>query len=704
MSLPNYESYRGITKIMTWNAGCNDYVPLGQQISQFGDWASSGSAVSLSSDGQILAVGTYDADVNISNGGNVRVFKLTTQSTTLVSPAPSNMNAYQYSATIYRMTITGAVSGGTIYGSGTYRIDSNIAMAAVHAGFVSNGETKEVYIIMEFAQSYYFSITRNGITSTSFQQSEDTPYDSYYFMASPKLWIQIGNDIYGSQNEFLGFASSLSSDGTIIAVGGSGLLKTFSLSTVGKFTYTSSDTSVASIYGDIVVLNSAGTTIITASAGTTIITASSYDFFESNSSARTLTVLTAFDSATFAVPSAKTIIEAPFAITTAPTSASDGAITYASSNDAVATIHATTGEITLVSAGGPMYFTATQAATAVYAGATCYSNTLTVSLATSAFASATFAVPSTKTNVDAPFAITTAPSSASDGAITYASSNTAVATIHATTGEITPVDAGGPMYFTATQAATATYAGATRDSNTLTVSIATSLAGQTLTGNLAGKDFTGTSFAGATIQSGVSLAGATLSGVNFTGATLSGVNFAGATVTGTNFANANIVGATNLPEFSIAQKLQLLRNANNSAIGAVQFSSQLTGADINAAITSPVSAIAGASFVIKAPSYNELDEKVVTVISTDVSGNASIYIPLNDNETVKINGVAYTLDGTNVLDADSNIITFFTILNKPYRLYSGSIIGLNVSETLNSIKFAGTGLYDIFAEIFAFKS
>ena len=91
-------------------------------------------------------------------------------------------------------------------------------------------------------------------------------------------------------------------------------------------------------------------------------------------------------------------------------------------------------------------------------------------------------------------------------------------------------------------------------------------------------------------------------------------------------------------------------------------------------------------------------------ISADVSGNASIYIPLNDNETVKINGVAYTFNGTNVLDSTGTVITFFTILKKPYRLYAGSIIGLNVVETLNGMKYGGIGLYDIFAELFSFKN
>ena len=95
---------------------------------------------------------------------------------------------------------------------------------------------------------------------------------------------------------------------------------------------------------------------------------------------------------------------------------------------------------------------------------------------------------------------------------------------------------------------------------------------------------------------------------------------------------------------------------------------------------------------------------MVTVISADVSGNASIYIPLNDNETVAINGVEYTFDGTNVLDATGRVVRFLTILDVPYRLYAGSIIGLNITETLNGIKYGGVGLYDIFSELFVFKN
>jgi len=190
----------------------------------------------------------------------------------------------------------------------------------------------------------------------------------------------------------------------------------------------------------------------------------------------------------------------------------------------------------------------------------------------------------------------------------------------------------------------------------------------------------GTSFADSDL-SGASLAGATLTGVSFSGATLTGVDFSGATITGANFANANIVGATNLPVFSTTQKLQLLRNTDNVGIGAVQISTPLSGAEINAAITVPIPDIAGATFVVKAPAYNSSNEKVVTVSAGDitVTDNTSIYIPLNSGETVIVNGAAYTFDGANVLDSNSSIVTTLSVLGVSFRVYVGSIILLNIS-------------------------
>jgi hypothetical protein len=74
----------------------------------------------------------------------------------------------------------------------------------------------------------------------------------------------------------------------------------------------------------------------------------------------------------------KTYGAAPFTLT-APTTNSDGAITYTSSNTSVATVDATTGLVTLTGTGTTT-ITASQAATASYASAST-STTLTVQAA-----------------------------------------------------------------------------------------------------------------------------------------------------------------------------------------------------------------------------------------------------------------------------------------------------------------------------------
>ncbi len=85
----------------------------------------------------------------------------------------------------------------------------------------------------------------------------------------------------------------------------------------------------------------------------------------------------------FIVPSEKTLNNPAFLPTALPGPTapciSNGAITYSSSNPAVATINSTSGLVTLVGVG-TVTFVAVQAAYAKYLSSTVTSNTLTVSI------------------------------------------------------------------------------------------------------------------------------------------------------------------------------------------------------------------------------------------------------------------------------------------------------------------------------------
>lgn len=82
----------------------------------------------------------------------------------------NNMTAYTSSdiGKIYRMRITGSTSGSTVWGSDVYTHDSYIPRAAVHAGVISNGETKDVFIRIISGQSSYSGSVRNGVTTVSY--------------------------------------------------------------------------------------------------------------------------------------------------------------------------------------------------------------------------------------------------------------------------------------------------------------------------------------------------------------------------------------------------------------------------------------------------------------------------------------------------------------------------------------------------------
>jgi len=81
--------------------------------------------------------------------------------------APTNMVAYRgNTGQTYTFVLTGSNSGG-IWGTTNYTDDSNIATAAVHAGFVQLNQISTVTLILLPGQSSYTSTTQNGITSSS---------------------------------------------------------------------------------------------------------------------------------------------------------------------------------------------------------------------------------------------------------------------------------------------------------------------------------------------------------------------------------------------------------------------------------------------------------------------------------------------------------------------------------------------------------
>jgi hypothetical protein len=72
----------------------------------------------------------------------------------------------------YDFIVTGTVAGSVWGCSNLYTDDSALQTAAVHAGYVNNGQTKTVRVRILAGQPSYSGCTQNGVTSTSYASWE----------------------------------------------------------------------------------------------------------------------------------------------------------------------------------------------------------------------------------------------------------------------------------------------------------------------------------------------------------------------------------------------------------------------------------------------------------------------------------------------------------------------------------------------------
>ncbi len=212
----------------------------------------------------------------------------------------------------------------------------------------------------------------------------------------------------------------------------------------GGFRYSSSNASVATVSATTgrVTITGAGSTAITA-------TQSAAKGFEAGTITTTLTVGKAKAVLSALKDTSKVFGDDPFAVRE-PTSTSPAEITWTSSNETVAKFSKTTGRLVIVGAGKTT-ITASQASSDDFlAGSESF--VLTVGKATPVLSALADVA---KTFGDATFTVPK-PTSDSRGAMTFASSDSKVATIDATSGVVTIVGAGS-VSITATQAATDDY-------------------------------------------------------------------------------------------------------------------------------------------------------------------------------------------------------------------------------------------------------
>jgi len=453
-------------------------------------------------------------------------------------------------------------------------------------------------------------------------------------------------------------------------------------SIIGPLYFSSENLDVATIDSSTGVITIKG---IVGTAKINVLQKGTTNYNDSNTVSATLIVSKGTPTLTNFPNLSKTFGTSPFSVTP-PTSENEtvGTFRYISSDQSVATIDNSSGLVTILKVGSTDISVSQVETTNFFVPVNPIIATLNVTKGTPTITITN--LPATKTILDTtPFSIGyTTPS---DGTLTFSSNNSNVASIDAS-GNITIKGIAGSSIFTVSQAPSSNYNEANATATLTVINLTT-------------------------------LVNTNVSNVDLSGQNLNGVNFSGATITGTNFTNASIVGATNLPTtFSTKQKLQLLCNANNAAaastIPQLQFSGPLSVSEFNTALSVSASipelSSVKTEFFVAAPVYvNGLNGiKTVTITSSSISAsnNTSLYIPLNKGDTVKINGISYTLNALSNQLEDSSIsnvaLKLIVVNGYPFKIYisdiAGSIIAVNITNILNNITFDAANtikLYDV---------
>jgi hypothetical protein len=86
-----------------------------------------------------------------------------------VLPDPGNLKAYEARrGESFSFRVTGAVSGGSIWGTDVYTTDSRLSMAAVHAGVLKAGETGVVRLKILPSPPSFTGSLRNGVSTSGY--------------------------------------------------------------------------------------------------------------------------------------------------------------------------------------------------------------------------------------------------------------------------------------------------------------------------------------------------------------------------------------------------------------------------------------------------------------------------------------------------------------------------------------------------------
>jgi Flp pilus assembly pilin Flp len=183
----------------------------------------SGFSVSLSRDGVTLAIGAYRNDGNGSNAGSVRVYQNVSGTWTKIGADIDGEKASDYSGISVSLSSDGSVLAIGAYlnagnGAGTVRVYQNVSGTWTKIGTNIDGEAYDDLSGISVSLSSDGSILAIGADSNDGNGTDSGSVRVYQNVSG--TWTKIGGDIDGeAADDYSGGCVSLSSDGSTLAIG-----------------------------------------------------------------------------------------------------------------------------------------------------------------------------------------------------------------------------------------------------------------------------------------------------------------------------------------------------------------------------------------------------------------------------------------------------------------------------------------------------
>ena len=268
----------GHVRVYEYSGG--NWVQKGNDIDGEAGGDHSGGSVSLSSDGSILAIGASGNDGSGIDAGHVRVYEYSVSNWVQIGSDIDGEATEDYSGRSVSLSADGLVLAVGAYGSdgngenaGQVRIYEYSGGNWVQIGSDIDGEAAEDYSGISVSLSSdgsILAIGANGNDGNDTINSKRGHVRIYEY--SSGIWIQLGSDIDGkTEDDRSGWSVSLSSDGSIVAIGAPAFYDTTSVNYVRVYEYIAGNWAQigSDIYGEA-VMDYSGWAVSLSSSGTVL--------------------------------------------------------------------------------------------------------------------------------------------------------------------------------------------------------------------------------------------------------------------------------------------------------------------------------------------------------------------------------------------------------------------------------------------------